>query len=86
MAGAKRAQRASRLAGLWYLLASAFVLARLAVNRLALGVWGLDAELAVEAAVIPLLQVGAVTLLRLDRRARPERETPPGGTPGARRA
>jgi hypothetical protein len=82
MAGVTRAQRTLRLAGLWYLLASTYVLARLITNRLVLGVWGLEAELLVEAVVIPLSQLGAVLLFRLDRRARPEREVRAGGDPG----
>ena len=70
MAGVKRAQRTLRVAGLWYLLASTYALARLLSNRLMLGAWELNAELMVETAVIPLVQMGAVLLFRLDRPAR----------------
>ena len=83
MAGVKRTQRTVRAAGLWYLLASTYLLARLLCNRAVLGAWAFDTDLWVEAAVIPLVQLGAMLLFRLDRRARPDRGAPSGGGPGA---
>lgn len=69
MAEGPRTQRMVRRVGLWYLLASTYVVARLLSNRILAGVWGLDVELAVEAIAIPLAQVGVVELFRLGKGA-----------------
>jgi hypothetical protein len=86
MAGEKRTRRIVGLVGLWYLLASAYLLARLLSHRFLVGVWGFDAELAVEALIIPLAQLGVVHLLGLDRsrrQANGEDVSPPNGTDAA---
>ncbi|MBZ5588250.1 MAG: hypothetical protein LAO05_06785 [Acidobacteriia bacterium] len=69
MAEGPRTRPAVRRAGLWYLLASTYLVARLLSNRILGGAWGLDTELAVEAAAIPLVQVAVVELFRLGRSA-----------------
>lgn len=73
MVGEKRTRHIASLAGLWYLLASTYLVARLLSNRIVIGVWGLDAELLVETGMIPLTQLGFVQLLRLGRSARSAR-------------
>lgn len=53
-----------KLIPLWYVLASAALVARLAVNRATYGQWGFSLELLTLSAVVPILQVGAVVLLK----------------------
>ncbi len=58
-----------RLAGLLYLLASTYLVARLITNFLWSGAWGFDLELVVLAVAVALVQVAALTLVRPLRRA-----------------
>jgi hypothetical protein len=72
-----------RVAGLWYLLASAYLVARLLSNRVLVGSWGVSTQLAVETAVIPLVQLGVLRLLRLHRSARSANGAGGATRPGA---
>lgn len=56
--------RLRQLAGLWYVLATSYLIARLIANRLLLRVWGVDGELVADALAVSLAQLLAVALLR----------------------
>jgi len=58
-----------RLAGLLYLLASTYLVARLITNFLSSGAWGLTLELVVLAVAVSLVQIVALELVRPLRRA-----------------
>lgn len=75
-----------RAAGLWYLLASTYLLIRLVSSRILGGTWGLDTELAVEAIAIPLAQVVVLELFRLGRGAGASRHAGSNGNLGASKA
>jgi hypothetical protein len=68
-----------RLAGLLYLLASTYLVARLITNFLLSGAWGLTLELVVLAVAVALVQAVLLELLQPLRRAlkapAPQRET-----------
>jgi len=71
----------TRRAALVYALVSTYLVARLLLNRLLIGAWGVNVELVVEAILISLVQVGVLELCRLGV-ARPPRPGPRGGNDG----
>ena len=86
MAEEPRTQRVVRWIGLWYVLASTYLVARLLSNRILAGAWGLDTEFAAEAVAIPFVQVGVIKLFRLGRGAGPSRRAGGNGDLGASNA
>ncbi|MFI5142717.1 MAG: hypothetical protein ACHQQS_04255 [Thermoanaerobaculales bacterium] len=59
-----------RRLGLLYALASTYLVARLLLNRLLLGAWGVDMEFVADVVVVSLAQLGLVGLFRLGRARR----------------
>ena len=55
----------TRRLALIYSLVSTYLVARLLLNRLLLGVWGVNLEFAVHVAVVSLAQFGLIELCRL---------------------
>jgi hypothetical protein len=53
-----------RLAGLWYVLLTTYLVGRLVLNRLLLGYWALTAELFALVIVVPVAQLAVLELLR----------------------
>lgn len=56
----------------WYVLLSAYVVARLVVNRLTMSRWGLDGELLGHVVAVPLAQLPLVLLLTRRTPSAPE--------------
>jgi hypothetical protein len=64
--------RAMKLASRFYVLATTYLVARLLLNRVLSGAWGLGAELAVHMLAVAMLQLGVLALESwLTRRRRP---------------
>jgi hypothetical protein len=59
-----------RRAGLLYLLASTYLVARLLLNRFLGGAWGVNAELLTHLVAVSLAQLGVLELFRLGRARR----------------
>ena len=69
----------TRLASRFYVLATSYLVARLVLNRVLSGVWGIGAELAVHVLAVALLQLGVLALESwlVRRRRAPVAVTPP---------
>ena len=72
-----------RRAGLYYLLASTYLVARLVLNRVLLGIWGLSVELGVDVLLVAAAQTAVIELVRIFEAAGANRKQRVGGAPEA---
>ena len=74
---ARSRRRLAEWSGLWYVLASSYLVIRLGVNRLATGSWELGWELLLQVVVVSSIQLALLVAARSFRRTE---AGPPGET------